>query len=71
MMPIKALKALIEPIQMQLLKRGMCVACFMPLKKGERVDRGDNTEQVTCKCGRIFIFDKNSGTYRRALLSEV
>ena len=28
-------------------------------------------EQITCKCGRIFIHDSKTGKYRRALLEEV
>jgi hypothetical protein len=40
----------------------------MPLSKGKR-EAG--AEKVTCKCGRIFIQDKKTGQYRRALFEEV
>jgi len=61
----------LEPLQKQLLNRGLCVACLMPLTKAERKDRGDGTELVTCKCKRAFIYDKKKKSYRRAELNEV
>ncbi len=67
----EAIKALVKPIQMQLLSRGMCVACGMPLKKAEHTSRDDGTEKVVCKCKRIFIFNPADGTYRRANFDEV
>ena len=33
--------------------------------------KGNGKEKVTCKCGRIFIFDKNTKKYHRALFEEV
>ena len=65
------LKNVIAPIQAWLLSKGKCVGCGTPLSKGEREDRGDGTEKVICKCGRIFIYDQKKKTYRRALFSEV
>jgi len=67
----EAIKALVEPIQLQLLKRGMCVACGMPLSKAEHTAREDGTERVVCKCKRVFIFNPADGTYRRANFNEV
>ena len=64
-------KNIIAPVQAWLLSRGQCVGCGMPLEKGKREDRKDGTEKVTCRCGRIFIYDKKSGKYRRALFEEV
>ncbi len=43
----------------------------MPLAKGVHVSKDKSSEKVTCKCGRIFIYDKTSKVYRRALFSEV
>jgi predicted nucleic acid-binding Zn-ribbon protein len=64
-------KNIISPVQAWLLSRGQCVGCGMPLSKGTtgKAKNGDIT--VTCKCGRIFIQDSKTKTYRRALLSEV
>lgn len=64
-------KNVIAPIQAWLLTRGQCVGCGTPLAKGkvEKKDTGSN--KVTCKCGRIFIYDSRKRTYRRALFSEV
>lgn len=64
-------KNLIAPVQAWLLSRGQCVGCGTPLRKAKREDRPDGTEKVTCKCGRIFIHDKRSKKYRRALFEEV
>jgi len=64
-------KKIIAPIQAWLLSQGKCVGCGMSLSKGEREDRGDGTEKVICKCGRIFIYNKKTKKYRRALFEEV
>lgn len=64
-------KNIIAPVQAWLLSRGQCVGCGMPLKKGKREDRKDGTEKITCRCGRIFIYNKETGKYRRALFEEV
>ncbi len=62
------LKNVIAPIQAWLLSQGRCVGCGMPLEQGS-IKTTKVGEQVTCKCGRIYI--KKDGKYRRALLSEV
>ncbi|MFH1244132.1 MAG: hypothetical protein V1487_00950 [bacterium] len=56
------LKNVIAPIQAWLLSKGQCVGCGRTLEKADR---------VTCKCGRIFIYDKKTKIYHRALFSEV
>jgi len=64
------IKNLISPIQAWLLSQGRCVGCGTPLSRGVKKEvRGKMT--VTCKCGRIFIYDGTKGTYRRALFDEV
>ncbi|MBI4999170.1 hypothetical protein HZB97_00105 [Candidatus Gottesmanbacteria bacterium] len=60
-------KNIIAPVQAWLLSQGRCVGCGMPLKKAKVGDNG----LVTCKCGRVFVYDGKTGKYRRALLSEV
>ena len=64
-------KNIISPVQAWLLSRGQCVGCGTPLDNGKRVKRKDSTEKVTCKCGRIFIYDPKTKKYRRALFEEV
>lgn len=65
-------KNIIAPIQAWLLSRNQCVGCGTPLSKGKRTPtKTGSQEKVTCKCGRIFIFDKNTQKYRRALFEEV
>lgn len=66
-------KNIIAPVQAWLLSRGTCVGCGTPLTDGQKVTskKVKDNEQVTCKCGRIFIYNPKTNTYRRALLSEV
>jgi hypothetical protein len=64
-------KNIIAPVQAWLLSRGQCVGCGKSLDKGKREKRKDGIEKVTCKCGRIFIYDPKSKKYRRALFEEV
>jgi len=64
-------KNIIAPVQAWLLSRGQCVGCGMPLAKGKATPRKDGMEKVVCKCGRIFIHDRATGKYRRALFEEV
>jgi len=64
-------KNIIAPVQAWLLSRGQCVGCGTPLAKGKREKRGEGQEKVTCKCGRIYIYDLKTKKYRRALFEEV
>lgn len=64
-------KNIIAPVQAWLLATGKCVGCGMPLEKEKKENTGGNEEKVTCKCGRIFILDKQTKKYRRALFEEV
>ncbi|HUS60423.1 MAG TPA: hypothetical protein VMX76_03545 [Nevskiaceae bacterium] len=64
-------KNIIAPVQAWLLSKGQCVGCGTTLSNGKRVKRKDGTEKVTCKCGRIFVYDPKTKKYRRALFEEV
>lgn len=64
-------KNIIAPVQAWLLSRGQCVGCGMPLNKAKTKNKKDGSAKVTCRCGRIFIFDKKNKKYRRALFEEV
>ena len=57
-------------MQAWLLSQGRCVGCGTELSEGKKKD-SKYGEQVTCKCGRIFIHDVKTNKYRRALLEEV
>lgn len=65
------LKNLIAPIQMWLLSQGRCVGCGQKLASGvKKTIKGKET--ITCaSCGRIFIYQASTSSYRRALLSEI
>lgn len=64
-------KNIIAPVQAWLLSRGQCVGCGKLLTKGKVEKRKDGTQKITCKCGRIFIYETKSKKYRRALFEEV
>jgi hypothetical protein len=66
------LKKLIAPLQESLIQRKMCAGCMRYLdEQHDRKTKINQTEQVTCECGRIYIYDRRFDTYRRALESEV
>ncbi len=66
-------KNIIAPVQAWLLSRGTCVGCGTNLSEGKKSasTKVKDMDQVTCKCGRVFIYNSKNNTYRRALLSEV
>lgn len=64
-------KNVIAPVQAWLLSRGQCVGCGMPLKHGKKAKFKASRGKVICKCGRVFIHDKKTNKYRRALFEEV
>lgn len=63
-------KNVIAPIQAWLMSQGKCVGCGMPLSKGTFKNHKYG-KQVTCKCGRIYIYNAETKKYRRALLDEI
>ncbi|MBN1916149.1 hypothetical protein JW796_04145 [Candidatus Dojkabacteria bacterium] len=66
------LKKLIEPMQLVLLQKKYCPGCTRKLdSQRNRTGRSQTTEKVVCDCGRIFIYDKELDTYRRAAFQEV
>lgn len=64
-------KNIIAPVQAWLLSRGQCVGCGALLVKGRKEQQKDGTDKISCKCGRIYVFDKKTNNYRRALFEEV
>jgi len=65
------LKNAIAPIQAWLMSQGRCVGCGKPLDTAKKAKHVAGTEKVTCQCGRIFVYNPKTKTYRRALLEEV
>ena len=65
------LKRLIAPLQKILLQKGVCPGCTMPLEKSDKREAKSQKEEIIyCKCGRVFIFDKELDSYRRAIETE-
>jgi len=64
-------KNIIAPIQAWLLSQGRCVGCGNVLSKGKAEKCVGKTQKVTCSCGRIFIHNPETKTYRRALFEEI
>ena len=66
------LKTLIKPLQNVLISKKYCPGCTRQLDDQKtRQIRNNDTERITCQCGRIFIYDKSLDQYRRALQNEV
>lgn len=66
------LKQLIAPLQEALIQRKLCPGCTRQLDQQQaRNVKINQTELVTCECGRIFVYDKQLDIYRRALQSEI
>ena len=64
-------KNIISPVQAWLLSQGRCVGCGVPLEEGKKERAKDGLEKITCKCGRIYMYDSETNKYRRAKLQEV
>lgn len=65
-------KNIIAPVQAWLLSQGKCVGCGAALKKAKLTKKKSKDEEIiTCKCGRMFVYNKANKKYRRALLKEV
>ena len=65
-------KNIIAPVQAWLLSQGRCVGCGTSLKKAKSVRKKSSEEEiVACRCGRMFVFNKKTKKYRRALFKEV
>ena len=64
------IKNLISPIQAWLLSQKRCVGCGDSLTKGQK-STVKNKELVTCRCGRIFVYDPKADNYRRATFDEI
>jgi len=64
-------KNVIAPIQAWLISQNRCVGCGLPLEKGKKSKGKKGQEKLTCKCGRIFIFDNKVKKHRRALFEEI
>ena len=62
-------KNIIAPVQAWLISQKRCAGCGTPLNDGKKSKLSIDEEEVTCKkCGRIYIFNKQSKRYRRATL---
>lgn len=64
------IKRILAPVQAWILLQGKCVGCGQSLGLARKFENPNNTQKVVCKCGRIFIFDKRKGKYRRASFAE-
>ena len=63
-------KNLISPIQQWLLSQNRCVGCGEDLDKGKKSENKDLT-LITCRCGRIFVQNLQTGLCRRAMFDEI
>lgn len=66
------IKKLIGPLQVAMLQKKFCPGCTRNLddQKNRQV-RHNGTERIICECTRVYIYDREMDSYRRALNSEV
>lgn len=64
------IKRILAPVQAWILLQGKCVGCGRDLTNAYKVERGDNTQKVICRCKRVYIFEKRTGKFRRATVAE-
>jgi len=64
-------KNVIAPVQAWLLSQGRCVGCGNDLSSGKSISHSNGAKITCAKCGRIFIKEKDTSKYRRALFEEV
>lgn len=60
-------KNMLAPVQAWLLSQGKCVGCGRLLPKKD----GVGLQKVTCVCGRVYMYDNGTRTYRRATFDEI
>lgn len=64
-------KNIISPVQAWLMSQGRCVGCGTSLKNGKKVKKGDIEDEISCiKCSRIFIYNRQTGRFRRAPITS-
>lgn len=63
-------KNLISPFQKVLITKRLCPGCTAPLDKGKHFPFGPSGEMIVCSCKRMFIYEKNTDSYRRATFKE-
>ena len=63
-------KNLISPIQQWLLSQHRCVGCGEDLGKGKK-SKNKGLTLITCRCGRIFVQNSQTGFCRRAMFNEI
>lgn len=60
------LKAIFSPVQKRLIDKHMCPACTRNLDKMiKREPLTQDTEKVTCECGRVFLYQRSHRKYTR------
>ncbi len=67
---MKLFKNLISPFQKVLLTKRLCPGCTAPLEKGKRYQIDFAHDMIICSCKRMFLYEKETDTYRRATFKE-
>lgn len=67
----KVIKGLIAPLQKVLMQKRFCPACTRNLNRAKVIGQIEADKVIVCECGRIFVFETELDTYRRALPDEV
>ena len=65
-----SVKNLISPFQKALIAKRLCPACTVSLDKAMKKPYDELTEMAICSCRRMFIYDPETDSYRRATVRE-
>ncbi len=67
----KVIKSLISPLQKVLLQKRLCPACTRSLSKGKELGENEFGKIIVCECGRVFVYESETASYRRALHTDL
>jgi hypothetical protein len=65
-----SLRNLVAPFQRALIAKRLCPGCTISLDKADRKPFTDTTEMAICACRRMFVYDIETDSYRRATVRE-
>ena len=64
-------KKIFKPIQGKLIKKNLCPGCTKSLKNATQIkDITDTKKIVQCKCKRLYVWQTDTNTYKRATNEE-
>ncbi len=64
-------KGIFKPIQKKLVRKNLCPGCTKQLQNASQIkDITETKKIVQCKCKRLYIWQMDTNTYKRATKEE-